>query len=225
MKYSPKPDLWSKIQQRKDFDSQVKEHAQNLPDRMPKMDLWNAIESELDRKTPVIPLWKYGMVAASIGLILVLSGIAYLEFGEKEVETQMITKVNMESSKYTSSEENPIAENDPKKETVASNADKTPLQSQQKRRVPLLMEAIKVPSMPFPEIELPQSINLSLKIPDKLAQETVPQKTLHQVSISWIKIKPRMQVKTGFSHLESELGQKNQASIDQTGQLTLEINN
>lgn len=55
--HSPNSDLWSKIQQRKDFDSQVKMHASNLPEKAPKVDLWSSIEKELEQK---LLLFHYG---------------------------------------------------------------------------------------------------------------------------------------------------------------------
>ncbi|MEP4376791.1 MAG: hypothetical protein ABJ333_17205, partial [Algoriphagus sp.] len=138
--HSPKSDLWSKIQAQKDFDAQVKAHASNLPLKEPKADLWSAIESELDQKTPVIPLWKYGVVAASLVLILAISGIAYLEVGTKDMREPVITeKITTTPELPTSKEskdtgdnsttvpqiqsqlaENHIPQNQPiKKETIA----------------------------------------------------------------------------------------------------------
>jgi hypothetical protein len=58
-----------------------------------------------------------------------------------------------------------------------------------------------------------QSKNLSLQLPETEAPETQIQKTMHQVTISWSKIKPGLQVKTSFGRMESELGQKPQASV------------
>lgn len=221
--YNPKPDLWSKIQQRKDFDLQVKEHVSNLPEKMPKADLWSAVERELDQKKPVIPLWKYGMVAASIGLILTLAGIAYLEFGETDVKHQMVAGENTPSTELIMPEEKPITET----ELALNTTEETQLEKPNTNispKHPVSRETIapiKLPKLDLADLTIENTYVMELIIPPATAHETP--KTLHQVSISWSKIKPGIQLKTPFGRQESELGQK--ASIDQASQVILEINN
>ncbi|WP_057939336.1 hypothetical protein [Algoriphagus resistens] len=221
--YNPKPDLWSKIQQRKNFDVQVREHLPNLPKKMPKADLWTAIERELDQKKPVIPLWKYGMVAASIGLILMCVGIAYLEFGETDVKPQMITGENTPPAEHIMPEEKPFTKTgsalNATEETQTENPDTNASikKPESRETIPL----IKLPRRDLADLSIENTYASKLIIPPTTEHETP--KTLHQVSISWSKIKPGLQLKTPFGRQESELGQK--ASIDQVGQATLEINN
>jgi hypothetical protein len=183
--YNPKPDLWSKIQQRKDFDSQVKGHVTNLPGRMPKADLWAGIESELDRKTPVIPLWKYGMSAASIALILALSGIAYLEFGKKDMETPLITEVIPETPELNTTETKVPVETEPAVETSEQIEVEKPKTNatQQKLSNRVSPTAIEIPRLDLPDISIENSLISEVIIPPTSEQEAP--ETLHKVRISW----------------------------------------
>lgn len=218
--YNPKLDLWTKIQQQKDFDAQVKMHAANLPERMPKADLWSNIESELDRKTPVIPLWKYGMAAASIALILALSGIAYLQFGEKEVEQQVVSEVSRSGPELTDVDENKVSEEmsdlgiTQRNEPIILKSKKLPISRE--KTIP-----IEIEKLDLTELSIENTFIQELKI--SLAPVQEAPKTLHQVSISWSRIKPRLQVKTQFG--QQELVQSTQAAVDPIGQVSIKINN
>ena len=223
--YSPKPDLWSKIQQRKDFDSQVKEHIPNLPVKMPKADLWDAIEKELDQKTPIIPLWKYGMAAAAIALILAFSGIAYFELGEKEEETPLITEVSLPPTEIETIDTNPKAETESENLKPDLIKAETPIlskprQSSTQRET---ITPIETQELNLSDLSIENTFVSELIIPP--AAEVEPPKTLHQVTISWSKIKPKMQITTGFGRQDPELNQKQQASTDQKAQVTIDINN
>lgn len=221
--YNPKPDLWSKIQQRKDFDLQVKEHVPNLPVKMPKADLWDSIESELDQKTPLIPLWKYGIAAASIALILALSGIAYLQFDEKEAKTPLVTEVSIPSTKLETIDKNLEGEPEALKTEVIKP--ETPLPATSRKTSPQreTIAPIELPELNLEDLNIKNTFVSDLIIPPTTVAEAP--KTLHQVSISWSKIKPKMQITTGFGRKESELSQKQQASSEQKAHVTLEINN
>ncbi|REG90537.1 hypothetical protein [Algoriphagus antarcticus] len=223
--HSPKPDLWSKIQQRKNFDSQVNAHAANLPVQMPKADLWSDIESKLDQKAPVIPFWKYAMAAASIMLILALSGIAYLQFGEKEVDTSLITEVITQAPALNTIGEDQAIKTEPafvEPEQIAlETAEPKMTQKQTINRE--TSAPIEFPKLTLAELSVENTLISKLNIPPAPEKEVA--KTLHQVSISWSKIKPRIQVKTQFGQQELELGQTSQASVDHIGQVTIEINN
>ncbi|WP_339877034.1 hypothetical protein [uncultured Algoriphagus sp.] len=223
--YSPKPDLWSKIQQRKDFDSQVKEHIPNLPVKMPKADLWDAIEKELDQKTPIIPLWKYGMAAAAIALILAFSGIAYFELGEKEAETQLITEVSLPPTEIETINTNPKAKTESENLKPDLIKAETPILSKpiQSSTLRETITPIETPELNLADLSIENTFVSELIILP--APEIEPPKTLHQVTISWSKIKPKMQITTGFGRQESELNQKQQASADQKAQVTIDINN
>ncbi len=183
--FSPKPDLWSKIQQRKDFDSQVKNHAANIPERMPKADLWSAIESELDKKTPVIPLWKYGMAAASIAVILALSGLVYLEFGEKDMETPLITEVVVETPELNTTDITVPVEAEPalaKPEQIELEELNTNV-PQQKATHRIAPAPVEIPALDLPDMSIENTLISEVIIPP--TPELVAPKTLHKVQISW----------------------------------------
>ncbi|MEB2781632.1 hypothetical protein U3A58_14640 [Algoriphagus sp. C2-6-M1] len=211
MKYSLKPDLWSKIQQRKDFDSQVKEHAQNLPESMPKMDLWNAIEHELDRKTPVIPLWKYGRVAASVGLILVLSGIAYLQFGEKDVGTQMVTEVDVQIPEVNLLDQQtkiqPESSVEKFKQIEPDNPKPNIIQKKLSDRE--TTDPIVFPKLDLPDLDTKNKFVSKLIIAHSLEAEEP--ETLHKVRISW-GIQEKSKIRTTFGASDPE-----QITFQQTG--------
>lgn len=205
--FSPKPDLWSKIQQRKDFDSQVKSHVPNLPQRMPKAELWNAIEEELDRKKPVIPLWKYGWVAAAIALILVVSGIMYLQIDENETEseTPLLTEVqtstpdtgNPERTKATPLK--PEEVNQPsidEKSLTENNSQKTKINREK-------FVEIEAPALEIKELTIEN--NLVSEIITPSVPEVAPVSTYHKVQISW-GFQERGKLKTTFgSHSPEEI--------------------
>ncbi|WP_192346514.1 hypothetical protein [Algoriphagus sp. Y33] len=203
-KYNPKQDLWSKIQQRKDFDLQVKEHVANLPERMPKADLWNTIERELDNKTPVIPLWKYGLVAASIALILAVSSIAYLKFGDKDVKPQLITEVNAPSPELIIPDEKPIAETEsPLNAAVESQLEKTRTNASPKQPVKReTIVAIELPKLDLEDLAIENTVVSELKAPSIPEPEEL--QTLHRVKISWgFQDKKKLQTTFGSSNPEN----------------------
>lgn len=213
--YNPKPDLWSKIQQRKDFDSQVKEHVPNLPVKMPKADLWDSIESKLDQKTPVIPLWKYGMAAASIALILALLSIAYLEFGGKDAVTPLTTEVTVKTPEL-----NTTAKTEP---TETKSAVETPTQIEAQESITNVPEqkvtnrispiTIETPTLDLPDFSVETNLITEVIIPPA-PDKDAPQ-TLHKVRISWgMQEKSKLQTKFGSSTPEDisnqQLGLANQ---------------
>ncbi|RAI91923.1 hypothetical protein [Algoriphagus yeomjeoni] len=213
--YKPKPDLWGKIQQRKDFDSQVKEHAPNLPVKMPKPDLWEAIEGKLDQKKPVIPLWKYGMVAASIALILALSSIAYLKLGRKDVVSPLTTEVTVKTPELhinakTEPAEIKSAEEPPTRIEAKESITNLPEQKVTNRILP---GTIQLPTLELPEIGIETRLISEVIIPPT-PDKSKPQ-TLHKVRISWgMQEKTKLQTKFGSSTPEDistgQLGLANQ---------------
>lgn len=178
--YSPKPDLWSKIQEKKDFDIQVKAHVPNLPQRMPKAGLWDAIEQELDRKKPVVPLWKYGMVAASIALIVALSGIVYLQFGEKVTQTELITEVDPPSAEIRVPQNEETEEVVPTFNPPAKTADNKP-QEVRVNREPAA--AIEITPLEINDLTIENTLISEVIIPP--APDVLPPETYHKVQISW----------------------------------------
>ena len=98
--YNPKSDLWSKIESRKDFESQLNDLTKNLPIKEPNEDLWDKIENELDQKPKILPIWKYVSIAASIVLILSLGAIFYLQ-SPSEIPTQDLISENSITNETT----------------------------------------------------------------------------------------------------------------------------
>ncbi|UZD24663.1 hypothetical protein PBT90_14875 [Algoriphagus halophytocola] len=195
--YSPKPDLWSKIQKQKDFDSQVKMHAANLPIREPKAELWSDIEQELDQRKPVVSLWKYGLAAAAIALIVVIAGTAYLQLGEKESEVPLITA----NDTNTTAVEIPETENPPQPETekptpepkqVLASGEEKPKQKSINRAS---TDPIEVPPLRVSDLSIEKNLVADIIIPP--TPEVEPQKTYHKVAISW-GLQERVKFKTNF---------------------------
>lgn len=215
-KYSPKPDLWSKILDRKEFDSQVQDHVINLPERMPKADLWNAIENELDRKKPLIPLLKYGLTAASIALILALSGIAYLQFGGKTQDTQLITEVSMPSAEIESIDKNLEGEIEPdvvRPEASIQEISKTDT-SQKKLPQREKIAPIELPELDLEELTIENTFVSELIIPTK--PEVEAPKTLHKVRISW-GIQDKSKLRTTFgSGAPEDISERKIGRVDET---------
>ncbi|WP_339757891.1 hypothetical protein [Algoriphagus aquimarinus] len=213
--FSPKPDLWSKIQLRKDFDSQVKNHAANLPERMPKADLWNAIGSELDRKTPV-PLWKYGTATASTALILALSGLAYLEFGKKDVETPLITKAAVETPDLNNTDINPLIKVDPASmnlELIEVEKPNTPT-SQLTEPTRITPAPIEIPALDLPDLTIENTLISEIIIPP-VPEQAAPQ-TLHKVQISWgFQDKKKLRTSFGSGALE-DITERQIGRVDET---------
>ncbi len=219
----PKQDLWGKIQQRKDFDSQVEEHVLKLPLKIPNADLWASIERKLDQKAPVSPLWKYGMVAASFAMLMALSGIIYFQFRANDPVTELIS-VNHQLDPTSSSTFEKIA---PKTEQTLVISEET--KTKETKNIPSKKQSIErettvpieLPNRSLADLGFKLTFKSELIIPPLPERE--PTKTLHQVSISWSKLKPGIQLKTPYGRQYSELGQT--ASTDKIGQVTLEIKN
>lgn len=201
--HSPKPDLWSRIQQQKDFDSQVKAHASNLPLRIPKADLWNAIEKEIDQKKPVVPLWKYVSVAASIAFILMLSGLAYWQSGDNKTDDQLITEVVTPAEEAIKPENNSPVQSEPSNEVIIksdSQAPKEEISTKPKinREYAGLLE---LPAIERTGLTIENTFVSELIIP--LKQEAIAQETFHKVQISW-GLKEKIKVRTQFGKSETD---------------------
>lgn len=202
-KYSPNPDLWSKIQQQKDFDSQVKMHASNLPQRMPKADLWNAIEKELDQKKPIIPLWKYVAIAASLAFILMLSGLAYWQVGDNKIDNQLITEVVVPVEETLKPENNyPVQPESTIEKIIKSNSktpkEETPKKTKINRDNP---EPLELPAIERSGLTIENTLISELILPPK--QEELAQETFHKVQISW-GLKEKIKVRTQFASRETD---------------------
>ncbi|WP_439489263.1 hypothetical protein [Algoriphagus sp.] len=203
--YSPKPDLWSKIQQRRDFDMQVKAHIPNLPERMPKADLWNAIERQMDQEKPVVPLWKYGMAAACIALLLTFAGIAYLQVGKKDMAKQLFTEVNqspekrnikLSDEKQTSQSESAV---EAFEESESGNLQTIPVQKQKITRNTI--KPIKVREIELEDLSKKNITISEIIIPPIPEYEKA--ETFHKVRVSW-GIQERSKIITTFGASDPE---------------------
>ncbi|EAZ80274.1 hypothetical protein [Algoriphagus machipongonensis] len=203
--HSPKPDLWSKIQQQKDFESQVKAHASNLPQRMPRTDLWNAIEKELDQKKPVVPLWKYVSIAASLAFILMLSGLAYWQSVDNKTDEQLISELVVPAEETLKSENNSPVQSEPSKEVIINSDSQAP-----KQEIPIptkpkinreYTEPLELPAIERTGLTLENTFFSELIIPPK--QEAIAQETFHKVQISW-GLKEKIKVRTQFGKSETD---------------------
>ena len=203
MEKNPKADLWSRIQEQKDFDSQVKAHIENLPQRMPKVDLWNAIENKLEDKSPIIPIWKYGMVAASMAFILALSGIAYLGWEEKNVEPPLVTEVVSETPKPNVNDTKPAIESQsieeiPEPIKIKESLPEPPQNNEIKRNG---MSPVEIPTIAPPELDLTKIIASEVIVPERQEIESAP--TLHRVTVSW-GLQDKVKLRANFGGVNPE---------------------
>jgi hypothetical protein len=220
--HSPKTSAWDDILKRMDFDSQVSGHVPNLPQFSPKDGTWEKIAAELESKK-IVPIWMPWSAAAGVVAILLLAMFG-LKNSNEEIEKQPLTsELPAKSAQRTAETASP--EPLTQGEIAEANPKTIPQKPTSEKKPEPMVAIIEVPEMSLPEVELWQSKNISLQLPEEQSKDSVPAKTLHQVSISWSKIKPGLQVKTSFGRAEAELEQKPQASTDRRAPLTLEINN
>lgn len=221
--HTPKHGSWEKILQQGQFDTQLANHLKDLPQFSPNEGTWERITAEMDRKK-IIPIWvKWGVAASIIGFLIV-TGIALSRFDNNE-ETQLLSIQNSEASAGYIVKDSISIEpsgsfqliehrtNIPEKKIIAKiNTKRT-------------VEIIEVPRISPPELKPNTLENLSLSLPEPQITEPSQPKTLHQVSISWSKIKPGLQVTTSFGRKEIDPLDKTQASTNSPSQITIEINN
>jgi len=215
--YSPKPDLWSKIQQRMDFDQQVQNHVPNLPERLPKVALWDAIERELDQRRPIVPIWRFAKVAASIALIVALSITAYLELrvtssnpmplSEEMFNPPTLNSIGEEHKVQTERTETLMDE-----KLVPEDIPETfqPKAIIKKRIDPIETAKLILPNLTIEEVLVSELIVPSIPLPEA-------PKTLHQVQISWV-IQDKSKLRTTFGAgipkdvINQQIGQANQSA-------------
>jgi|GEM_PF-1003898 len=223
--HDPKQSAWDDLMKRRDFDSQLSGHLPNLPQYFPKDAAWERITGELDRKK-IIPIYIRWGVAAAIASILFLSGITQNWFvGETQPKlNQGYISINKTENQATENQIQPFVTH-PDPGIISQKLEKSSSEFSKEKTTPRSEDVIEVPKITLPAIEQSHTSKLSLEIIKMETQVQAPQKTLHQVSISWSKIKPGIQLKTPFGRQESELGQKSQASLDQIGHVILELHN
>lgn len=225
--HTPKADSWEKILQQGQFENQLANHLDRLPQFFPNERTWERITSEMDRKK-AIPIWMKWGIAASILGFLIAGGVSLSKM-ESKLENQITQVLPNQNSNATKANESQNAI------TIEPTQDSSPIELSNilsteeigtKRRTKRTIEAIKVPKIDLSElIELNSSENLSLSIPEPQRTEPNQPKTLHQVNISWSKIKPGLQVTTPFGRKEIDPTTKTQAATIPPSQITIEINN
>ncbi len=214
--HSPKADAWEKILGQGDFDTQCGRLLSDLPMYSPKESSWEKIEAELDRKRTVSPWIDWAAASAVIGLLLGV-GIFIPSFESKKDD--MLSSLDSEKVNQVfapeKTEESPTIS---ATETIPT----VPEKRQTKRQA---TEEIQIQKIPLPEVKLSPNETLSLVLPESSPSESAPAPTLHQVRISWTKIKPSMQVRTTFGRMDSEQPDKQQASAPKTEHISIDINN
>ena len=220
--HSPKTCAWEDLLKKMDFDTQVSGHLPNLPQFSPKDGTWEKIAAELESKK-IVHIWIPWSAAAGVVAILLLAAF-WLKNSNQDVKKQYLTsELPAKSARRTAEPASP--EPLTQGEIAEANPKTIPQKPTSEKKPEPMVAIIEVPEMTLPEVELWHSKNISLQLPEEQSKDSVPAKTLHQVSISWSKIKPGLQVKPSFGRAEAELGQKPQASTDRINPLTLEINN
>ncbi len=223
--HNPKQSAWEDLLKRREFDPQLNDHLSKLPQYFPQDDAWERISGRLENKKP-IPLWIRWFAAASVVGIVFISGITqnwFVGVNQNEQNLANISNNKIDDLMPKSQIQAVETESDP--EIIPPNIENLSSEALGKKTISRLIEQIDLPEISLPAIELSASPNLTLEISESDRPVPPPQKTLHQVSISWSKIKPGIQVKTPFGRQDSELGQKQQASTDQIGHVILEIQN
>lgn len=220
--HTPKVSAWVDLLKKGEFNSQLDDHLTKLPVFSPREDAWKKITMELDREK-VVPIWVRWSAAAAVAAILLLSGLFLTKSGDHIQDQEQLAEspVEIDNTAVQAVTDEPSNT----AETFVVNDENVASELSPKKKVKRSVEIIQVPKMTLPDLALSQSKNLSLQLPATKAPEPQIQKTLHQVSISWSKIKPGLQVKTSFGRMEADLGQKPQASAAESGQITVEINN
>ena len=220
--HSPKESTWEDLLKKGTFESQLNNHLPTLPQFAPQDAAWERITAELDRKK-VIPIWLRWSAAVAVIAILWFSLISINGTDDKIQDRELLSE-NPIGEDNSAAEVLP-SEGQTTKETITASTENAFEKFSPKKKAKRSIDIIEAPEMTLPDLELSQSKNLSLEIPETKVPEVRTQETLHQVSISWSKIKPGLQIKSSFGRKESELGQKPQASANENSQITLKINN
>ncbi|WP_296699182.1 hypothetical protein [Algoriphagus sp.] len=211
---TPKSDLWSKIESRRDFESQLNDLSKKLPLREPKIDLWDQIERQLDQEQKVFPIWRYLSIAVSFVLIMAFGAIIYNNITSEKTDLDLVSETSTtEANSFDKTKE--LVESTEEEELF--NAEKAEIQSSEKIRNEsnrTLSKPVMVPKKPilFPK----QDLKLISEAGVILNQPTEKPQTLHKVTISWglnEKKKIRTQFGTNYSdpNLPQQLGRASES--------------
>jgi hypothetical protein len=224
--HTPNPNSWERILKQSQFENQLANHLDRLPQYPPNDESWGKITEAMDRKR-IVPIWLKWGVAASIVGILIIAGISVsnIETDPKSQITQVLPdQASGNLQKNESGNSTKILPSDafpPNESAQITSKESVASKKPTKRKV----EIIEIPKINLPELKPNISENLSINIPEPQPSEPSQAKTLHQVNISWSKIKPGLQVTTSFGRKEINPTTKTQASANSQSQITLEINN
>jgi hypothetical protein len=221
--HTPKADSWERILKQSEFDNQLANHLDRLPQYSPNEDTWRRITGVMDSKR-IVAIWlKWGAAASIIG-VLIVAGIALSRF-DKDEETQLLSIQNSEVSAGNVAKDSISIEPSGSFQPIEHSTNIPEKKIQAKITTKRTVEIIEVPKISLPELKPTISENLSITTPEPQFTEPIQPKTLHQVSISWSKIKPGLQVTTSFGRKEINPTTETQASNASASQITIEINN
>lgn len=177
----------------------------------------------MDRKR-ILPISiKWGVAAAVIG-ILIVSGLVFSKF-DNDQETQLLSVQNTKILSENSVSDSISIEPSRSVQAIEYSGNIPEKKISPKITTKRHVENIEVPKISLPELKPNISKNLSLSLPEPQMTEPSQPKTLHQVSISWSKIKPGLQITTPFGRKEIDPTNKTQASNASESQIILEKNN
>lgn len=221
--HSPNPDSWERILQQGQFENQLANHLDRLPQFSPNEESWEKITGAMDRKK-ILPIWIKWSVAASLIGSLIVAGLVLSKF-DNDQETQLLSVQNTEIFPENSVSDSISIEPSRSVQAIESNGNISEKKVLPKITTKGPVKNIEVPRIGIPELKPNISENLFLSLPEPQITEPSQQKTLHQVSISWSKIKPGLQISTPFGRKEIDPTTKTQAATITPSQITLEINN
>lgn len=214
--HSPKADAWEKILGQGDFDTQCGRLLSDLPMYSPKESSWEKIEAELDRKRTLSP-WIYWAAASVVVGLMLGVGIFIPSFESKKDDVLS----GIDSTKV----EQVFAPEKIEETALTEAVEILPKAIEERKTKRQATGAIQIQKIPLPEVKFSTDETLSLVLPESSPSESAPAPTLHQVRISWNKIKPSMQVRTTFGRADAEQSQKQQASTPKAEHISIDINN
>jgi hypothetical protein len=221
--YTPKSDTWGKILQQSEFENQLANHLDRLPQFSPNEESWEKITGAMDRKR-ILPIWIKWSVAASLFGSLIVAGLVLSKI-DNDQETQSLSVQNTEIFPENSVSDSISIEPSRSIQAIDSKGNIPQNKVSPKIITKRTVENIEVPRISIPDLKPNISENLVLSLPEPQITEPSQQKTLHQVSISWSKIKPGLQVTTPFGRKELDPTTKTQAATIPPSHITVEINN
>lgn len=193
--FNPNPDLWSRIQNRKEFDSQLQGLITELPERSPKAELWSNIENILDQQEAPMPIWKNLSIAAAVLLIISFSGIYFMDQNSTTLNPQDQVAINTDNLDLAPSVEKEIVlEKNNNPEDFQKEAPIPLVNNIEKKRQDVSVPK-KVDKPAITEIKNNGLQASSLIIPERSLPKKAP--SYHQVTIAW-EIQEKIKIRTQF---------------------------